>query len=323
MSCFVFADSLELSNGDQISGTIKYLDQEVLVIKTPYATIQLNWSKVKKIETKKPVTLLTHSGETIHGKLLADGKNHKLQQGNGQVIEFAELRGIDQMYPQEKKSKPFKFSGKALAFAELKEGNTESKELKLDLNLNLVHGMNRHRLELESERAEKNERLTEDKLEANYNYDRFLDEHWFANTYLSYEEDGLKNLNERTTLGFGLGYQFFNTPLHRFSVEGGLARVWSRYRDAGDSHVDVFRWATDYEKATVFLDKLSFFHKHELLIPRTEGNKLLFESETGLEYKLPYNISAVVQYELDYDNEPDEGKHKRDSAVSVGLGYSW
>lgn len=319
----IAADTLSLSNGDKISGKIKYLDQDILVIKTPYANIQLDWSKVKSIKTKKPMTIVTRSGDVVHGKLSSDGALYHVKQAGGEVVEFAALNGISQLYPQEQKDKPWRFSGKAYAFLELKDGNTESEEVNLDADMTFVHGVNRHTLSLESDRTTKREHVVEDNMKADYGYDYFYDQHWFLNTNLGYEEDGIKDLNERLSAGIGLGYEFFNTPLHRFSVEGGFNHIREKYRDEGVKEFEVFRWALDYNKEMVFFDKLSFFHNHEMFIPKESSKNFRFDSETGFEYRLPYNISTVLQYEYDYDNNPGDSKHKKDSTFSLGVGYKW
>ncbi|WP_163832617.1 DUF481 domain-containing protein [Spartinivicinus ruber] len=317
------ADTLTLSNGDKISGKIKYLDQEVLVIKTPYASIQLDWTKVKAIKTKKPMTIVTRSGDVVHGKLASEGALYHVKQDDGEVIEFAALNGISQFYPKEDKEKPWRFSGKTYAFLELKDGNTESEELNFDADLSFVHGVHRHNVGLETDRTTKKEHVVEDKLQADYSYDYFYNQHWYFTTNLGYEEDGIKELNERLSAGIGLGYEFFNTPLHHLSVEGGINHIREKYRDEGVKEFEVFRWALDYSKEMVFFDKLSFFHNHEMFIPKESSKNFRFESETGFEYSLPYNISTVLQYEYDYDNYPAEGKHKKDSTFSFGVGYKW
>jgi hypothetical protein len=57
----VYADEIELKNGDHLSGEVKKMEDALLTIKTPYAgEVSVKWKEVKRLRSDKPLKVLIH-----------------------------------------------------------------------------------------------------------------------------------------------------------------------------------------------------------------------------------------------------------------------
>lgn len=70
-------DTLVLVNGDVMVGRIKGMDQTVLVLKTVYSNVDFNvdWLKIKKINSDRYFILFLASGERVHSQIKYTSKN--------------------------------------------------------------------------------------------------------------------------------------------------------------------------------------------------------------------------------------------------------
>ncbi|MGD8789741.1 MAG: DUF481 domain-containing protein, partial [Burkholderiales bacterium] len=153
-------------------------------------------------------------------------------------------------------------------------------------------------------------------------YDHFISQKWYAYASASAENDKFKDINLRTTIGAGAGYQFFETKTTNLGMELGASYVNTDYIDAEDDDYPAGRWAMNYTQA--FWDsKLEFFNTDSVHVSLEDSNSYFLRTRTGLRFPLVDRLISTLQYNYDYDNNPAPGRVKADKTWLFTLGYKW
>lgn len=207
--------------------------------------------------------------------------------------------------------------------ANLQEGNTEQHGVRFQGEfVTDLDEKNRLTLRGEYNYEEDDDTVTEDNRSGEVIYDYFFAPKWFLTNNLSVETDKEAELDLRTTLGVGLGYQFFKRKDLKLSVSLGPNYLHEEF-DTGETNESLAgRWAVDYEQS--FFDKrLKAFHDHEILQSFDETDNFQFDSATGISVPITEHFSGVFQIDYDFDNDPAAGTKREDTTYSLNLGYEW
>jgi len=66
----VMADEIWLKNGDRITGTVKSMEDKVLIFKTPYAgEMSINWDEITAVTTDSPIEMVLHDNTSYLGSM--------------------------------------------------------------------------------------------------------------------------------------------------------------------------------------------------------------------------------------------------------------
>lgn len=95
---------------------------------------------------------------------------------------------------------------------------------------------------------------TENKAPGYKKYDHFFTKKWYGYAEAAAEQDEVKDLDLRYTLGVGAGYQFVESERTNFSLEGGVSYVDGNYIVAEDNSFTAGRWGLRFDH---FLHRLS------------------------------------------------------------------
>lgn len=245
----LFADELKMQNGDRITGTVVKMENGTLTVKTSYAgDIAVKWDQVESIRTASPVHVVLDDKTSAHGILNPTGTGD-LELKTVDVIKpirFA-LGQVERINPPSKPA--VKFSGRVNVGLDIKKGNTDTKAYHVDSEVEARTENNRYTVGAEANREEESERKTADNRLFYMSYDHFLTQKWFFYTNASFERDDFKDLNLRTTVGAGSGYQFFESEQKNLSLRGGLAYVNTDYSvGVQDDDYTAGRWAVKYDQ---------------------------------------------------------------------------
>ncbi|MDY6974369.1 MAG: DUF481 domain-containing protein, partial [Thermodesulfobacteriota bacterium] len=219
------ADELQMKNGDRLTGAIVKMEDNILLFNTSYAgDIQIKWEDVEALKTDSPVQVVLE-GEISARGILQTAETGKLQLTTDQLaapllFTPGQVGGINP--PAEP---PVKFTGRVNAGLDIKKGNTESDAYTLDGKLEARTEKNRYTVGAEANREEESDEKTADNWLLYMSYDHFLTKKWFFYTSADFEEDEFKDLNLRSAVGAGLGYQFFESKQKNLALECGLSYV--------------------------------------------------------------------------------------------------
>jgi putative salt-induced outer membrane protein YdiY len=324
-SSFALADVVNLKNGDRLTGTIVRKEADELVLQTSYAgELKIRWQDVQQLISEQPINLYLDDGRHFKGTTAigADGQMTIQPAGDVSAAEFdvAQVRWINPS--PDVSGEGTKWEGRFNVGAAETSGNTSTEKLHVDAEMIARTLKNRYTARLEVNHGKSEGEVNESNSLGYLKYDRFLSPKWYAYLNGSAERDRFKDIELRSVLGAGSGYQFFETPRTNLALEAGISNVHTDFILAPDENYPAARWALKYEQF-VGGTKLQFFHRQEVLVGIADVNRTFFRSMTGLRMPVLEKVDATLQYNLDWDNNPAPGRVSADRALLFTLGYQF
>ena len=207
--------------------------------------------------------------------------------------------------------------------AEDSNGNTNITRYNVDARSEWRYIESRHTFVMLYQEESANSKTTRNMWRTSYQYDQFFTEQWFAAGNAFYEEDKFKDIDQRSSVGLGLGYQFLENSYYNLLGKGTINYVDEQLTNGTERTTPAFLWNLDFtwrlsDKGT------EFFHRHAMLQSLEDGADFEMNTLTGIKYPINGHFSSVFQVEYDYDNLPaDDTINKNDEKWSLGLDYSW
>lgn len=201
-------------------------------------------------------------------------------------------------------------------------GNTEEQDFELDFKMSARRGSVRHTGIAAYDMQRQAGVKSRDNRKLEYQHDYFLSDKWYLNGLFSWELDVFQNLENRTLIGGGVGYQFFDTELIRLSVQGGLGYATEIYADDDDRRAVVFREGTDFSYRLNALG-LEFFHRNTYLQLFDRGGDWRLQTETGFKLPVIGRLTAQAKLKFDYANIPADDTDSLDRTWLFGVNYDW
>ena len=121
-------------------------------------------------------------------------------------------------------------------------GNTDAKKFYLDTEAVARTRDNRYTLGARGARTEDRGLETESNWIAYMKYDHFITRKWYGYTNADFQNEKFKDIQLRSTLGIGTGYQFIESKKTNLSLEGGLTYVHTDFIVAADDDYPAARW---------------------------------------------------------------------------------
>ena len=144
-----------------------------------------------------------------------------------------------------------------------------------------------------------------------------------------FEQDTFQDLNLRTSLFAGPGYQFidvgdFSSPYFnkmQLGVEAGLGFFNEDFKRASDRNNITGRWAVNFNWPV--LPTLALFHQHQGFPSLEKKSDWYITSQQGLRWTMWENFISTLQYNWRYDNTPAPGIKKSDKQFLLTVGYAF
>ena len=321
-SVSVSADEILFNNGDRITGKIITMESGKLIISTSYAgEISVTWADVVGLRSDDPIRVILTDETDIKGitEVTENGKLGLKTDYIDETVSFdlAEIKSINPPTEPVVKLKGHLNIGLTSA-----KGNTDNESHHMDGEFVARTEKNRYTVGAEINRANDDGEETVNNSLGYLKYDHFLSDKFFLYSNAFFEKDKFKDLNLRTALGLGGGYQILEQPLINLSVEGGLAYINEDLEDDLDDDYQSARWALNFDKY-LFDKVIQFFHFHEGFLA-LEGEKDIFiRSRTGFRIPVYKAFNATLQFNYDWDKKPSAGRKKSDSMYLFNLGYQF
>lgn len=319
------ADVLHLSDGSRIVGTVERLDAIQATLSNTFAgDLTVPRAAIASIETTTPVTVQLEDGAYITGTLVAaEGSDMivNIAAAGPRPVSLAAIRGVYRKDPLalQREELEVKVSAEANVGISFTSGNSESENLHLDGRLITRTKRNRYTLGGEYNEEESENVLIKQNWNSLVKYDHFVSEKWYWFNSATFENDDFADLELRSAIAAGMGYQFFETDYRSLSLEFGPSYIDENYIVADDESFAGTRWAIDYQQR--LWDGLSFFHYNEGLMGLEDTADLTVRSRTGLRMNVSERIIARIQTAIDWDNSPPEGTDSTDYEHTLTIGY--
>jgi putative salt-induced outer membrane protein YdiY len=312
------ADEVQLRNGDRISGTILRMENKVLTIKTPYAgDLSIKWEAIAAITTDSSVQVGLSDDTSARG-VVFPAKEGKLSLKAEKVEEpwTFDIDDVEVINPPP----DYRWTLFVNAGLDIEKGNTDSEEYSLNTRFFVRTEKSRYTIFAELDKEYDSDVLTEDSTFGVLKYDHFFTKKWYGWLGTLIETDEFKDLNLRTVVGAGPGYQVFESPLRNLGVEIGPVYVNEDFDEGEDQGYGALNWRLDYDQ--YFWDKrVQFFHWQYGLLSVDDSEDVAIYTRTGLRIPLLKGLSATLQYNWDLDNGVPPGEEEIDEKFLFTLGW--
>lgn len=322
LSANALADTLWLKNGDRITGTIELLEGGKLIMKTAMAgNINVDVKNIKTFESDNPL-LIKSVGEAERALAVTAAEEGAIMVVNGEPEPVRmEISSIEQMLEPQPLIEDWVWEGNATAALDIKDTDTEQRDLDMAFDTRARHGDWRHVLGGEFERDYRDDVKSRHLWQTDYDLSWFFDEQWFWQTSASYQRDHVSEVKRRKQLGMGPGYEWWNNALGRFETSARIDHVRLENRDGSEDMFNALGVEWDLRRF-LYGKRFEFLHNAETLIPDDPSINFVVDAEVGVRYLLNSWASLSLLAEWDYlDGDNDQSIN--DKRYRFGLGVSW
>jgi putative salt-induced outer membrane protein YdiY len=321
-------DMVKLKDGSIVYGEIKDMTEGNLRMKIGFAlekTISIKWAEVLQITTDHPLPFRLKDGTVLVGTLAES------EQGNLKV----KVDPLGAMVPVPLdmvttiNRSPVEFQGNFTLGVAGASGNAELKNvsglaelvargdtLRLSLIGRYVYG------EANSQVAVRNARGT-------IKLDFFVTKRFFLFTSAYFEQDTFQDLNLRTALAAGPGYQLidkgdFKSPYAsdmQLYGELGLAYFNEDFKTRTDQTSTRLRFSLKWDWP-IIKDKIAAYHYDEFFPSLDNAKDFYLTTDQGLIFNLLENFVAKLQVTYRFNNRPPPGIQSSDTIYLMTFGYS-
>lgn len=318
------ADEVQLQNGDRLTGAIKGVDGGMLVFESPsFGEVKIPSDDVKALSTDDVVTVELKEAGYATGRLSTMEDGTIVLRGPSETTSKFRYADVKAIYPGGEIPVPqFEWSARINVGASKSSGNTDNEAINVDAEAEGRGEKDRLSFLAEVNRETSAGKKTADDQRLSGQYDRFVSEKWFVYLQGSAERDDFQDLNLRTTIGPGAGYQIIDTEDTSLSVQAGPTYVNEDYDIAEDRNFATARWAVKFS-TFVFERFAQLFHDHEGLVNLENTSDVLVRTRQGVRIPLRNNLNVSAQVNLDHDTEPAPGRDKTDTKYILSLGYTF
>ncbi len=317
------ADEVQLKNGDRLTGEVKSLEEDRLVLVTSYAgEITIAWSEVTAVRTDKPIRVVLTDESVVEG-ISQQGEEEEMNLltekiEGGVSFRLADVKSINPKPPEP----AVKISARANVGIDVKKGNTDTETYHFDGSFVARTEKNRYRAAFNTDNEKSSGVDTADNWLGSINYDHFLRDKWFLYGNASFESDQFKDLNLRSVLGVGSGYQFIETSATKLSGEVGFSYANEDYDLDEDNSYPAGRLAFIIEKPLLD-ERVMFFHNDEALFNLEDADDITIRTQTGFRFPFYKRFNMTLQYNWNWEKMPATGQKKTDERYLVTLGYEY
>src|SRR5512135_81350 len=314
-----FADKIVLENGDTLSGTVVKLQGGKLTLKTDYAgSIEIESGKVKSIVTDEPVEVHTTSGEILKGKLkVVEPGKLTVEPSAEREATAVDLQKVAAINPPPQGV----WHGSVTIGGNLQSGNTDRASASVAAAAERRTGQDRFNLGFLYNYGEENDQLTVRNTYASGKYDYFFTKRLYGYLGLELLNDQFQNIELRTIVGPGIGYQIWDDPIKALAFEGGVSYVSDNLRVGEDNDYFAARLGLNLRynlfKFVVFTNRLLYYPSLEKFSTYTLRNEAALTTPLGAQWAL--KLANIYQY----NSEPSPGLGRADSQWILGLQYSY
>ena len=316
-------DEIHLKNGDRISGKIQHLVDGKLTIKADVAgTVTVNLSDIQTFRSDEPiqVNLKDKTGfkqkvsTAEPGKFTIEGS----ETTKAQEFEVADIASIN--------PPPKKWTGDISVGITSTHGNTKTEMISANANFSKRTEKDRTTISTDYAKGEQEDPDTgetvtiEDWWRAKGKYDYFFSKKMYGYVDGRYEKDAVAELDRRTIIGVGAGYQWIESENMNFSSEFGLASLYEKYDNQTDSNSEIsLQLGYNFDKK--LRKNIKFVHDMTYYPAIDKFSDYYLTTTAGVRADFTEKFFATAKAILNYDRTPAIGAHKTDVKYFFGLGY--
>ena len=321
----LYADEVVFKNGDRLTGKVVKMTDGKLTLESAVAgTVTVNLADVETFSADAPLALHFKDGTVVNQPVNASEAGKIAIPGNevlrGQSFTIADLAAVN---PPPKP--PPKWEGNVTAGFMVTRGNSETDTASLDANLSRRSEKDRTTLKagyMYGKQKDPDTGLKEkttDKWFGSVKYDYFFSEKLYGFGIGRVERDNIADLDLRTILGAGPGYQWVENDWTKFSTEAGAVLRREEYGGGGSTESDIAAHLA-YNFQQKLNENVSFLHEVAYYPALDEPSDHLLVVQAELRAKLTKSIFVSAKVVMNRDSSPAPGSHKTDVLYMLGIG---
>lgn len=324
-------DIVTLKDGSQIYGEVIELVDGELKVKTSFGVgdiVAIKWDSVAKLAINHPIPFHLKEGTVLMGTAQEGTPGTlllKVEPMAGVLtVPIDSVKAINPLIQP-----PVVYLGNLTAGLSQMSGNSHlrnasvlgdltgrSESLRLTLLGRYIYGDDHGRL------ITRNSRGT-------IKLDFFITKrlYWFAAAY--FEQDTFQDLNLRTSLSSGPGYQFidkgdYSGPYLKdmtLYFEGGLAYFNEDFKIAADKTSLRLRTSLKWNWP-ILEERVTFYHYDEFFPSIQNAQDFYLTTDQGVRFKIFGSLVSGLQVTYRYNNMPPPGIKSSDTMLLVTIGYA-
>jgi putative salt-induced outer membrane protein YdiY len=312
------ADEIILENGDKLTGTVVKVEGGKLTLKTEFAgSVEVPVEKIKSLVTDEPAEVKLESGEVLKGKLkTSEGGKLAIEPGPGRELVTVDWGQVAAVNPP-----PRKLTGSFTVGGTSQSGNTDRVSASVGADASIKSDNDRFSLRFLFNYGQDKGQETVNNTYFSLKYDYFFTKKFYGLLALELLKDRFVDLNLRTIVGPGIGYQIWDDPIKFLFFEAGVTyfsedhinnphKDWAAARLAGSFRYRLFKIIT-------FADLLEFYPN------LSHGGEYTLRNEASLISPLGAAWSLKLSNIWRRDTDPAPGILKDDLMWILGLQYSF
>ena len=315
------ADEIILENGDRLTGTVVQMGSDTLTLDTEYSPpIEIRKGKIKSISTVAPVDVRLKEGETLKGVIRTETDGRLMVESsdsrNPVSVTWDNVAALNPPAPD-----PPKWKGNVNIGATTQSGNTDRSSASAGAEAVRKTEKERFSLRFLYNYAEEDDEVSARNAYGAGKYDYFFTKKLYGYIGIELLHDEFKNLNLRTIVGPGVGYQVWDDPVKSLSVEGGFSYFSEDLKEGEDDQWVTARLASDISynvKETVNLsDRFIIYPSLEDL------GEYQLRNEAALTSAIGGNLALKLSNILEHNSDPPDDVEKSDWQWILGIQYDF
>jgi hypothetical protein len=317
-------DVVYMRNGDKITGEIKSLAQGQLSVKPDYALspIQIDWTKVDRLESKQLFIVTDPSGNTYTGALTKGPEKDmlKVTSPTSTNLRHDSVVSIDQLGNTFFK----RFRGNVDIGSNLTRSNSQ-------VNVTVQSGMS-YQSEKYFYSMSASSQVTTQKEVSNTNestlkntlFRELRRSSWYGAALANFLSSSAQEVDLRSTLGGGIARRLiFTNRTNLFALAGLGYTVDKLSNGTSTPHQQSLDSALAVKYSTFRFDKATFDSTLWVYPSLSNRGRLRLTFNQDVYYKLPKNFYVRASFFDNYDNQPAPGALSNNVGVSSTIGWSF
>ncbi len=316
----LLADVVYFDNGDRLSGDIASLiDNKLTLENTPVGKIEVDTANVKTFSTDEPIDIYFLDGES-EKKVVEKSDEGRVAVKTNESDGLKQVK-IGDIYRIGPLDNAVVWSGNVRSGLNGSNGNSDTLNFNVGLNLRRRSPRDRATLNGEYIFQQSDGDTEENKWFTELKYDYFISNDIYSFSLFRIGQDEASDLDIRTILSTGFGYQWIERKDLKFATEAGLSWLYEDFSTGMSDDKITLRLAYHYENN--LWDKVRFFNNLEFYPKITGPSDFFLTTTVGLRTNVSKTIFTEAKVIYQHDSTPAEGNSKNNVNYLFSLGMNF
>lgn len=315
------ADEVILVNGDRLSGRIVSIADGILTLETSYSEpVKLKFEAVDRMSSSEPVEIHLSDGEILKGKITGEvNRKIAVEAGANREQVTVGFDSITALNPPPQK--PVTWKGNITLGGNWQDGNSDTLSISAGGLATRRTEKDRFRINVLYNLAKDSGQRTAENTYGQLKYDYFLNPQWYLYLNVDMLSDQFKDINLRTTIGPGAGYQIWEEEGRALSLEAGVSYTSEDHDLGEDKDWMTARLGVDFLYR--LFDRIVFTNQFVIYPNLDEVGEYTLRNDAALVTDIWAGWALRFNNIWERNSDPEPDLKKDDFTWIAGLQYSF